>query len=95
MTEAPAPSSRFGTTAFAWLVVLLSLAYLLAPLRPVRPSSEFHVEKLSKLPVSYKGRVKPFDTVARNSLMVISGRQKLRTDSLDIDAAHWLLNVLT
>ena len=59
------------------LLISICAAYLLVPLKPSGTDSDFNINALAKVPVSYKGRVKPFDTVARNSLMVISGRQKL------------------
>jgi len=77
------------------LLISICAAYLLVPLKPSGTDSDFNINALAKVPVSYKGRVKPFDTVARNSLMVISGRQKLENQTLDLNAAHWLLDVLS
>ncbi len=46
------------------------------------------------LPVLTGGRVKPLDTVARTSLLMIRGKQTVRFDGRTIQASEWLLDVL-
>ena len=49
-----------------------------------------------RLPVGFEGRVKPFDTLARNSLRVISGRNTFRDDNNTAQPAiRWLLDEVT
>ena len=49
----------------------------------------------AKIPVLAEGRHKPFDTVARTSLLILRGKQTLRMeDGKSIDAIHWLADVL-
>ena len=38
------------------------------------------MQKFGRLPVLLNGRIKPLDTVARNSLLIIHGKQTLRTE---------------
>jgi ABC-type transport system involved in cytochrome c biogenesis permease subunit len=54
------------------------------------------VREFAKLPVVDRGRVKPIDTVARTSLMVISNKQTFRDDAQkEQPAIRWLLDVMT
>lgn len=50
-------------------------------LRPVE-RGEYDVRAFGRLPVSADGRVKPYDTVGRNALMVAGGRQRIDGSSL-------------
>ncbi len=77
-----------------WLIVGLCALYLLWPLRPSSPTSGFDVQRFGRLPVTYMGRTKPFDTVARNSLTIISNQQTLKRGGEKIAAMQWLLDVL-
>ena len=56
------------------LVVIFAL-YALSKLRPPRHEGNFDLVTLGSLPVQEKGRVKPLDTVARNALLVMRGKQ--------------------
>ena len=42
-----------------------------------RHPSEMQIYEFGKLPLVYEGRVKPYDTLARNTLQILSGRQEL------------------
>ena len=58
---------------------------------PKISATEVQVHQFGQLPVAYNGRVKPFDTLARNALTVLSGKGKLGK----IAATEWLLGLLT
>ena len=77
-----------------WVVIAVCLLALIGSVRPTNPSSELLVEDFAKLPVSYKGRVKPMDTVARNVLLILSNRQTLKHEGRHLRAIDWLLDVL-
>src|SRR5205807_2498422 len=48
-----------------------------------------------KIPVSYEGRIKPFDTLARNALAAISDKQTyLDENKQEHPAIEWLLDVV-
>jgi len=54
------------------------------------------ISSFSKLPLAYEGRVKPFDTLARNSLLILSGKQEYRDkDGNKQPAIRWLLDVIS
>ena len=55
---------------------------------------EHHLRNFGRVPVSYEGRVQPLDSVARNSLKVLSGREAIRIDGKRILAIQWLLDTM-
>jgi ABC-type transport system involved in cytochrome c biogenesis permease subunit len=76
------------------LIVAATVAYVLAPLLRHDTSAGFGMQKFGRLPVLLNGRIKPLDTVARTSLLIIHGRQTLRTDHGTLSAIDWLAEVL-
>ncbi|MBN1586702.1 MAG: cytochrome c biogenesis protein CcsA [Candidatus Omnitrophica bacterium] len=79
---------RFLPTA---IVVLFAL-YLAAALKP-GSRSEFDIQGFGRLPVLHNGRIKPMDSVARNALILIRGKQFFRNEGTRMSAAEWLLRV--
>lgn len=78
-----------------WIALVLALVYSSQKLvMPDRIDSPFNLEQFRQLPVSAIGRTKPIDTVARNSLMKLSGRQSIRTDDGTISAIEWYLELV-
>ena len=77
-----------------WLIVAATVAYVLAPLLQHDTSDGFRMQKFGRLPVLLNGRIKPLDTVARTSLLIIHARQTLRTDHGTLSAIDWLAEVL-
>ena len=56
----------------------------------------FDFYEFGKLPLVYEGRTKPFDTLARNALLILSGRQTFKDeDGKSQPATRWLLDVIT
>jgi hypothetical protein len=87
-----------------WIVLGIFVAYLAAlaiPL-PARSGSGFDVAAFGRLPVWANGRVQPFDSVARTSLLQIRGPVTAPTDAFKapqarptrIGPTEWLLEVL-
>ena len=63
---------------FPALVVAFFGLYLVSKTRlPHSPPSEAQVHEFAELPLAYQGRIMPYDTVARNALQVLSGRQEV------------------
>src|SRR5690606_38121767 len=56
--------------------------------------TEYDLDRFARLPVSADGRVKPMDTVARNTLMSLSGRQTLHVNGRREPAIRFLLDVM-
>src|SRR5687767_14786360 len=59
------------------LVLLLAAGWLLASLRKPENTTAFDLEGFGRLPVLVNGRIKPLDTVARTSLLMMQGRQRV------------------
>jgi len=77
-----------------WLIVAAVLAWVLAPLLGHDTRGGFQMQKFGRLPVLLNGRIKPLDTVARTSLLIIHGQQTLGTDHDTLSAIDWLAEVL-
>jgi ABC-type transport system involved in cytochrome c biogenesis permease subunit len=73
----------------------LSGGYFIA--KAIPPSEgDLHLRAAGALPVVDGGRVKPLDTVARASLILISGRQVYRDENgVDRPALRWLFDVMS
>lgn len=78
-----------------FLILVLGAGYLGLTLLPPRSTGEFDLRAFARLPVLLNGRVQPFDTVARNSLLLMQGRQRfIAPDGQTLSPAEWLLDVL-
>ncbi len=81
-----------------WLplvAVLLSVFVLVRPIMPKQTVGAYNLDALGKLPVSAGGRTKPLDSVARNSLMIISDRQTATANNQRISAMRWMADVIS
>src|SRR3954463_13605580 len=79
-------------------VLILAAAWLISALRPQTNSGDVDLVTFGRLPVLVKGPIKPLDTVARTSLLVLQGRQRV-SDPTDpkplVDSpVEWLADVL-
>jgi len=81
---------------FPWIVLAFAVLWLVSNSRPQKTvPGDFDFVTFGKIPVLSDGRKKPFDTVARTSLVIIRGKQTLHLDDgRNIDATHWLADVL-
>lgn len=57
--------------------LILFAAWLAAGLRTPKNRTDFDLEGFGRLPVLVNGRIKPLDTVARTSLLMLQGRQRV------------------
>ena len=71
------------------------LLLLISSLRPPEPANGIHLGGFGALPVLDGGRVKPLDSIARQSLLFIHGKQTLRFDGETLDAMTWLMRVMS
>jgi ABC-type transport system involved in cytochrome c biogenesis permease subunit len=79
-----------------WIILAVAAASIAANWLPSRTAGgDFDFGSFGKIPVLVGGRVKPLDTVARNSLLIIHGKQELRLESgRRLSAMQWLADVL-
>ena len=80
---------------FATLVTLAALLSVAFTLRAPRNTGEFDTVGFGGLPVLVNGRVKPIDTVARTSLLMMQGRQRVVAQSGErLSPVEWLLDTM-
>lgn len=76
------------------LVLLAWLGYAVQGVAPSKPRDGFDLDAAGRIPVMHQGRVKPLDTVARSTLLMLSGKQQVKLESGDKQPAiEWLLDV--
>lgn len=63
-----------------YLLPALFLGWVFMVLKPAPRPEGFQTAEFGKLPVLLNGRFQPLDSVARNSLLVLSGRQTVRVE---------------
>jgi ABC-type transport system involved in cytochrome c biogenesis permease subunit len=88
--------SGFLLRALPVLFVAVAAVFLLDRARvPSTRDGEMNLYEFGKLPLVEAGRVKPFDSLARNSLRALSGKQTFRDeDDKRQPAIRWLLDVI-
>ena len=79
--------------AFPWAVLAAGALAVLGAFMPPKHASP-DVEAFGALPALQGGRVKPLDTIARTSLLLIRGKQTLPVAGRTLSATEWLLDVL-
>ncbi|MEI6322752.1 MAG: cytochrome c biogenesis protein CcsA [bacterium] len=79
-----------------WIILAISLLWIASNSRlPKNISGELDLVTFGKIPVLSDGRIKPLDTVGRNALLIIHGKQSLKlADGRSIDSTRWLADVL-
>jgi ABC-type transport system involved in cytochrome c biogenesis permease subunit len=73
-----------------WIFIVLAGLLVLSPFKPAKKVNGFDLASFGRLPVLHNGRIKPLDTIARNSLLLIRGKQTLVSDEGRLSAIHWL-----
>ncbi|HET8723953.1 MAG TPA: cytochrome c biogenesis protein CcsA [Anaeromyxobacteraceae bacterium] len=84
---------KLGKYSF-WIAGGLGLVGALMMLRPPANLRGMDVDGFQRLPVLEGGRLKPLDSLARNSLLVIRGQQSFRHQDRTVQASEWILDVL-
>ncbi len=95
--DTPSESSGSLVRAIPIVLTLLIAGWLLSKARvPSAKDGQPDLHAFGRLPVVYEGRVKPLDTVARNSLRALSNREEMRNADGDKEPAiKWLLDVIS
>jgi len=75
------------------LCALFALAHAFP--RDYKPAGQIDVQSFAATPVNFDGRNMPIDSMARNALKIISGRESIELeDGTRVPAAEWLVDVL-
>jgi ABC-type transport system involved in cytochrome c biogenesis permease subunit len=79
-----------------WIALILSATWVASSWRPPRVApDDVDLTKFGKIPVLVGGRIKPLDTVARNSLLIIHGKQTVGlANGKQLTAMAWLTDTL-
>jgi ABC-type transport system involved in cytochrome c biogenesis permease subunit len=87
---------------FPALIVIVFAGYVFSKARmPESAVDEMQIYEFGKLPLAYQGRIKPYDTLARNALQILSGRQQVGVQNAKgevvsyVPAIRWLLDVIS
>ncbi len=76
------------------IIILLVATIVWGGLRSAKVDSKFDVEGFAELPTQVGGRIKPLDSVARNTLLVLSGRQKVVTaEGETLSPIEWFMDL--
>lgn len=83
-----------------WIVCGLFALWVLSALRPAPKPGGFALAEFGRLPVLLNGRVQPFDSVARNTLLSMHGTQTVRpapgeASGRVLSATEWLLELMS
>lgn len=80
---------------FPRIVVILAVLTLAAYLIPPRSRSGFDFPEFGKLPVLLNGRTQPIDSMARNALLILRGKQTVAlSGGKSLSAIEWLTEVM-
>jgi ABC-type transport system involved in cytochrome c biogenesis permease subunit len=100
-----AATASAATTAGEWVFPSIVVAFAVLVLAvlarmPQSGPSEMQIDQFARLPVQYQGRIKPYDSLARNSLQFLSGKQSLTIEDSSgkktrLPALLWLLDVIS
>jgi ABC-type transport system involved in cytochrome c biogenesis permease subunit len=79
-----------------YIVLLLATLWIGASWKFAKTEpGEFDLGAFNRIPVLAGGRIKPMDSVARNSLLILRGKQTVRLpDGGKLSASRWLADVL-
>src|SRR5512137_3122470 len=78
----------------AWIAGGLALVGALTMIRAPGQVRGLDIDGFSRLPVLEGGRLKPLDSTARNTLLVIRGQQSFRHQDRTVGPGEWILDVL-
>lgn len=90
---APKRNWAAGRVLAPLIVVIVALVFIGSLFVP-HSAGPFDLGTFGRWPMSFEGRVQPLDSVARNSLRAISGREILRTDAGTKPAIEWLADTM-
>src|SRR3954465_3858072 len=71
------PAEKSWQRWFPWGVTIVMALWVIGGMRPEKSKSPFHLDEFAKIPVLVGGRIQPFDSVARNSLLMLRGKSRV------------------
>jgi ABC-type transport system involved in cytochrome c biogenesis permease subunit len=103
------PADKGWRRWLPWAVTIVMALWVIGGLRVEKSKTPFHVDEFAKISVLLGGRVQPFDSVARNSLLTLRGKSRVvvadrpqeelgffeLAKAKQMSAVEWLLEVMT
>lgn len=92
-----------------WAITALMACWVIGGIRDGKNKTAFDLEGFSKLPVLLNGRIQPFDSVARNALLILRGKARVvvadrpqeelgffeLSKAKQLSAIEWMLEAMT
>jgi ABC-type transport system involved in cytochrome c biogenesis permease subunit len=82
------------TKLLPWIVGVVALFAAIFGAMPQGKVNGFDINGFAKLPVLEGGRVKPLDSIARNSLLLARSKQYVRFEGKTVSADQWILDLM-
>ncbi len=77
-----------------YLILTLAVLIVARAFKPAIAPSDFDVAGFAELPVQVGGRIKPLDSVARNTLLILAGRQAVVTpEGVKLSPIEWFMDL--
>ncbi len=94
---APTRQRDWPTIILCASVAVMFFAFIGSITRTKKPAADqFDLVSFGELPMAHRGRVKPLDTYARNTLRTLSMREQIKDkDGNTISATRWFLDTVT
>ncbi|HVK57528.1 MAG TPA: hypothetical protein VM735_02010, partial [Candidatus Kapabacteria bacterium] len=101
------PAEKGWRRIAPWIIAAVIGAWVISGLRTTKNTTEFKIEEFSQMPVLLNGRVQPWDSVARNSLLMLRGKSTVPLTDKPVEelgffenpkrmtAMEWLLEAMT
>lgn len=80
----------------SYILVFITFLVIARSLKPAKYQNKIDYSLLGRMPVQADGRLKPLDTIARNNLVLISGKSTYRDKdtTIKITAIEWLATLV-
>ena len=79
-----------------WILVVLAAAWVVTGSSGPKSKNGFNTTEFGKLPVLLNGRIQPFDSVGKNTLLSTRGKSSVRTeDKTTLSGTDWILEAMT
>ncbi|CAA6679454.1 MULTISPECIES: cytochrome c biogenesis protein [unclassified Lentimonas] len=76
------------------LILIIAALIVARGFNPSTNPTDFDVDSFAELPVQVGGRIKPLDSVARNTLLVLAARQKVVTpEGVTLSPIEWFMDL--
>jgi ABC-type transport system involved in cytochrome c biogenesis permease subunit len=76
------------------LMWLVAFALIWPMVKPLTRGGDSPEAAIGQMPVLEGGRIKPFDAVARHNLLLLRGKQSIRTGEGKVSATSWLADLI-